>query len=29
MEVIQDAGHFLHLEQPALVNERIRRWLVS
>jgi pimeloyl-ACP methyl ester carboxylesterase len=29
MEVIRDAGHFLHLEQPALVDERILRWLAS
>lgn len=27
LETIPDAGHFLHLEQPELVNERIVTWL--
>ncbi len=28
MIVVEDAGHFLHLERPALVNELIRSWLL-
>jgi pimeloyl-ACP methyl ester carboxylesterase len=27
MDVIEDAGHFLHLEQPEAVNERIVAWV--
>jgi pimeloyl-ACP methyl ester carboxylesterase len=27
MIVVEDAGHFLHLEQPATVNEHILAWL--
>jgi pimeloyl-ACP methyl ester carboxylesterase len=27
MDVIDDAGHFLHLEQPEVVNERIVAWV--
>jgi pimeloyl-ACP methyl ester carboxylesterase len=27
MIVVEDAGHFLHLEQPATVNEHILGWL--
>ena len=27
LEVIEDAGHFLHLERPAEVNRRILAWL--
>ena len=27
LEVIEDAGHFLHLERPSAVNERILSWL--
>jgi pimeloyl-ACP methyl ester carboxylesterase len=27
LEIIADAGHFLHLERPAAVNERILAWL--
>ncbi len=29
MDVIDDAGHFLHLEQPELVNERIVAWVTG
>ena len=29
MVVIEDAGHFLHLEQPAEVNEHILGWVTS
>lgn len=28
-EVLLGAGHFLHLEQPALVNARVLAWLAS
>jgi pimeloyl-ACP methyl ester carboxylesterase len=27
IEIVEDAGHFLHLERPELVNERILAWL--
>ena len=27
MEVVENAGHFLHLEQPSLVNALITAWL--
>jgi pimeloyl-ACP methyl ester carboxylesterase len=27
MVVIEDVGHFLHLEKPAEVNERILGWV--
>ena len=27
MEVVEDTGHFLHVEKPALVNDRILAWL--
>jgi pimeloyl-ACP methyl ester carboxylesterase len=27
MDVVEAAGHFMHLERPALVNERILAWL--
>jgi pimeloyl-ACP methyl ester carboxylesterase len=27
MEVVQDAGHFLHVEKPAAVNDRILAWV--
>jgi pimeloyl-ACP methyl ester carboxylesterase len=27
MIVIEEAGHFLHLEQPALLNEHILSWI--
>ena len=27
MEVVEDAGHFLHLERPETVNERILAWV--
>ena len=29
LEIVEDAGHFLHVEQPAVVNELIRDFLVS
>jgi pimeloyl-ACP methyl ester carboxylesterase len=29
LEIVEDAGHFLHVEQPAVVNELIREFLVS
>jgi pimeloyl-ACP methyl ester carboxylesterase len=29
LEIIEDAGHFLHVEQPAVVNRLIRDFLVS
>jgi pimeloyl-ACP methyl ester carboxylesterase len=29
MEVIADAGHFLHVEKPAAVNDRILAWVTS
>jgi pimeloyl-ACP methyl ester carboxylesterase len=29
MEIVPDAGHFLHLERPGLVNPRILAWLTS
>jgi pimeloyl-ACP methyl ester carboxylesterase len=29
MVVIDDAGHFLHLEKPAEVNEHILAWVTS
>jgi pimeloyl-ACP methyl ester carboxylesterase len=29
MEVVEEAGHFLHLEQPQSVNERILAWVTS
>jgi pimeloyl-ACP methyl ester carboxylesterase len=29
MEVIEGAGHFLHLERPGAVNERILAWILS
>lgn len=29
MKVIQDAGHFLHVEQPAEVNQHILVWVTS
>jgi pimeloyl-ACP methyl ester carboxylesterase len=27
MAVIENAGHFLHLEKPAEVNEHILTWI--
>jgi pimeloyl-ACP methyl ester carboxylesterase len=27
MEVVADAGHFLHVEKPAVVNDRILAWV--
>jgi pimeloyl-ACP methyl ester carboxylesterase len=27
MEVVEDAGHFLHVERPAAVNDRILAWV--
>jgi pimeloyl-ACP methyl ester carboxylesterase len=27
MEVVADAGHFLHVERPAVVNDRILAWV--
>ena len=27
LEIIEDAGHFLHLERPSAVNERILSWV--
>jgi pimeloyl-ACP methyl ester carboxylesterase len=27
MEVVADAGHFLQVEQPAAVNDRILAWV--
>ena len=27
VEIVDDAGHFLHLEQPSKVNELIVRWI--
>jgi pimeloyl-ACP methyl ester carboxylesterase len=27
MEVVPDAGHFLHVEKPAVVNDRILAWV--
>jgi pimeloyl-ACP methyl ester carboxylesterase len=27
LEVIEDAGHFLHVEKPAVVNDRILAWV--
>jgi pimeloyl-ACP methyl ester carboxylesterase len=29
MEVVEGAGHFLHLERPAAVNERIVAWVAG
>jgi pimeloyl-ACP methyl ester carboxylesterase len=29
MEVIEGVGHFLHLERPGAVNERILAWILS
>jgi pimeloyl-ACP methyl ester carboxylesterase len=29
MKVIQGAGHFPHLEQPAEVNQHILAWVTS
>ncbi len=29
MAIIDDAGHFLHLEKPAEVNEQILSWITS
>jgi pimeloyl-ACP methyl ester carboxylesterase len=29
MEIVDAAGHFLHLEQPDLVNRRIVEFLAS
>jgi pimeloyl-ACP methyl ester carboxylesterase len=29
MEVVAGAGHFLHVEKPALVNERILAWVTA
>ena len=29
MKVIQGAGHFLHVEQPAEVNRHILAWVTS
>jgi pimeloyl-ACP methyl ester carboxylesterase len=29
MEVIKGVGHFLHLERPGAVNERILAWILS
>ena len=29
MKVIQGAGHFLHVEQPAEVNQHILVWVTS
>jgi pimeloyl-ACP methyl ester carboxylesterase len=29
LEIVPHAGHFLHLEQPALIANRIARWLAS
>ena len=29
MEVVDDVGHFLHLERPELVNERIVAWVTG
>jgi pimeloyl-ACP methyl ester carboxylesterase len=29
MEVIADAGHFLHVEKPAAVNDRILAWVTA
>ena len=29
MVVIEDAGHFLHLEKPDEVNEHILAWVTS
>jgi pimeloyl-ACP methyl ester carboxylesterase len=27
LDLIDDAGHFLHVEQPEVVNRRIVEWL--
>ncbi len=27
LEIVPGAGHFLHLEQPAAIAERVRAWL--
>jgi pimeloyl-ACP methyl ester carboxylesterase len=27
MEVVEDAGHFLHVEKPAAVNDRVLAWV--
>jgi pimeloyl-ACP methyl ester carboxylesterase len=27
LEIVPNAGHFLHLEQPAAIAERVARWL--
>jgi pimeloyl-ACP methyl ester carboxylesterase len=29
MEVIEGAGHFLHVERPGAVNQRILAWIQS
>jgi pimeloyl-ACP methyl ester carboxylesterase len=29
MEVIADAGHFLHVEKPVEVNDRILAWVTA
>jgi pimeloyl-ACP methyl ester carboxylesterase len=29
MEVIADAGHFLQVEKPAAVNDRILAWVTA
>jgi pimeloyl-ACP methyl ester carboxylesterase len=29
MEVIEGVGHFLHVERPGAVNERILAWILS
>jgi pimeloyl-ACP methyl ester carboxylesterase len=29
MKVVQDAGHFLQVEQPGQVNEHILAWVTS
>jgi pimeloyl-ACP methyl ester carboxylesterase len=27
MEVVEGAGHFLHVEKPAAVNDRVLAWV--
>jgi pimeloyl-ACP methyl ester carboxylesterase len=29
MTVVEDAGHFLHLEKPREVNEHILAWITG